>query len=352
MTEIKAISLFSGAGGMDVGFKNAGVNVAIANELNDYACDTYEANHPEAILYRGDIAQWTPKITEQKNVDIVFGGPPCQGFSVAGKMDPNDDRSKLIWHFLDIVEAVQPKTFVMENVKALGTLAKWQPIRDKYHKRVEELNYFCYQFVLNAADFGVPQNRERVFFIGSKTEFTPEDFVKVLDAQKQQPKTIREVLKDLPPAGNDGNPLTCTAKITLAASPVMRKSPYAGMIFNGMGRPMNLDSVSSTLPASMGGNKTPIIDTILLEHPNEKDWIKDYHEQLWNKKIEPQFGDAPKHLRRLTINEAALIQTFPIDYIFKGSKSAIYTQIGNAVPCKLAECVAKSTIQVCLNSTL
>lgn len=352
MNEIKAISLFSGAGGMDVGFKNAGVTITIANELNDYACDTYEANHPETVLYRGDIAQWTPKITEQKNIDIVFGGPPCQGFSVAGKMDPNDDRSKLIWHFLDIVEAVQPKAFVMENVKALGTLSKWQPIRDKYHKRVEDMNYFCHQFVLNAADFGVPQNRERVFFIGSKTAFNPQDFIKALDTQKRQPKTIREILKELPPAGSDGNPLTCTAKITLAANPVLRKSPYAGMIFNGMGRPMNLDSVSSTLPASMGGNKTPIIDTILLENPNEKDWIKDYHEQLWNNKIEPQFGDAPKHLRRLTINEAALIQTFPIDYIFKGSKSAIYTQIGNAVPCKLAECVAKSTIQVCLNSTL
>ena len=126
----------------------------------------------------------------------------------------------------------------------------------------------------------------------------------------------------------------------------MRKSPYAGMMFNGLGRPMNLDAVSCTLPASMGGNKTPIIDSQLLADANSDDWIKNYHDGLADGSIIPEYRPAPERLRRLTINEAALIQTFPRDYVFMGTKSAIYTQIGNAVPCKLAECVARSTLSL------
>lgn len=347
MEQIKGLSLFTGAGGMDVGFEAAGVDIIVANELVKYAADTYEANHPDCTLLRGDINQFYEELKKYcGSIDIVFGGPPCQGFSVAGKMDPNDERSKLIWSYLDVVEMVQPKAFVMENVKALGQLEKWGDIRKKYLTRVAEMGYFCYYFVLNAADYGVPQNRERVFFIGSKEDFSAEAFLSEMEKQKANPLTLRELFQTLPKAGTEGNPLTCTARITLAASPVMRKSPYAGMMFNGLGRPMNLDAVSCTLPASMGGNKTPIIDSQLLADANSDDWIKNYHDGLADGSIIPEYRPAPERLRRLTINEAALIQTFPRDYVFMGTKSAIYTQIGNAVPCKLAECVARSTLSL------
>lgn len=341
---IKGISLFTGAGGMDVGFKNAGINVVLANELVPYACDTYEANHPGSKLLRGDIKDYMDTFTEG-SADIVFGGPPCQGFSVAGKMDPDDERSELIWSYLDVVERVRPTLFVMENVKALGTLEKWKPIRDRYLERTRNLGYCCHYFLLNSSDFGVSQNRERVFFIGSQRKYEPTDFLQELNKLKRNPLSLRQLLSNLPPAGSEENPLTCTAKITLASNPVMRKSPYAGMIFNGLGRPLNLEGVSATLPASMGGNKTPIVDSKLLEDPDAHDWVIDYHAKLWNKTEEPQFGPAPDRLRRLTIVESAAIQSFPADYKFQGSKSAIYTQIGNAVPCKLAECIAKAIIE-------
>lgn len=341
--DVRGISLFTGAGGMDVGFKNAGINIILANELVQYACDTYEANHPDTKLLRGDIKDFMDEFTEGC-AEIVFGGPPCQGFSVAGKMDPNDERSQLIWTFLDVIERVRPKVFVMENVKALGTLEKWKPVRDRYLERTRALGYCCHFFVINSSDFGVSQNRERVFFIGSQNEYEPAAFLLELNKQKKKPLSLRQLLSSLPAAGSDKNPLTCTAKITLAANPVLRKSPYAGMLFNGLGRPLNLDGVSATLPASMGGNKTPIIDSKLLEDPNAYDWVVDYHSKLWSKLIEPKFGPAPERLRRLTILEAAAIQSFPPDYKFCGSKSAIYTQIGNAVPCKMAESVAKAVI--------
>lgn len=346
---LRGISLFTGAGGMDVGFVNAGVNVVVANELNNDACDSYAANHPDTTLLRGDIATHYDYFRGLKDIDVVFGGPPCQGFSVAGKMDPHDERSKLIWRFLDIVEIVQPQVFVMENVKALGELEKWKEIRQEYLQRTEAMGYYCCYKVLNSADFGVTQNRERVFFVGCKKKFSHSDLFFAYEQRHKKPLTLRELLTSLPPAGEEGNPLTCTAKITLAANPIMRKSPYAGMIFNGMGRPLNLDSVSTTLPASMGGNKTPIIDTVILNDQTADDWVKNYHKGLWEGTTEAEFGPAPDRLRRLTIAEAALIQSFPRNYIFKGSKSAIYTQIGNAVPCKLAEAVAASVIDVCIN---
>lgn len=350
MNKITAISLFTGAGGMDIGFENAGVEILCANELNKDACKTYSTNHPGVKLICGDLTEHIDELKEYSGVDIVFGGPPCQGFSVAGKMDPNDERSELIWRFLDVVETVRPKVFVMENVKALAALEKWESVRQKYLKRVSDMGYTCGFWVLNAAEYGVPQNRERVFFVGASNSFNVEEFEDALNARKCEAQTLRELLGSLPKIGTEGNPHTCTARITLAASPVLRKSPYAGMIFNGMGRPLNLDGVSSTLPASMGGNKTPIVDEDLLRDTNAEDWVKEYHGKLWRGEITPEFGPAPQRLRRLSIVESAAIQTFPVDYKFCGSKSAIYTQIGNAVPCKLAQTVASVVLDKVLPS--
>ena len=155
---------------------------------------------------------------------------------------------------------------------------------------------------------------------------------------------IRELLKSLGPAGTEKNPNTCKAKITFATNPVLRKSPYAGMYFNGQGRPIDVDGYANTLPASMGGNKTPFIDEEYLYGCAEEDWVVKYHRELMAGKTTPTEREAPSRLRRLTIREAARIQTFPDNYIFCGTKGHIYTQIGNAVPCRLAESVAKSVL--------
>lgn len=343
-SQIKGISLFAGAGGMDVGFEAAGVDVIKANEIAPFACETYRANHAQTHLLQGDINDFIGAF-EKNEADIVFGGPPCQGFSVAGKMNPEDERSQLIWSFLKVIERVKPRVFVMENVKALATLEKWKSVRERYIAMAAELGYTCHFYVLNAADYGVSQKRERVFFIGSQSTYDRNELLTEIEKEKKESLTLRELFLSLPPIGAKGNEHTCKAKITIAANPVMRKSPYAGMIFNGMGRPLNLDAVSSTLPASMGGNKTPIIDEEVLHNPDAADWVKEYHAKLWKKEIEPVFGDAPTKLRRISLTEAAAIQSFPTDYKWCGQKSSIYTQIGNAVPCRLAESVAKAVIR-------
>lgn len=337
--EFKAVSLFSGAGGMDVGATNAGFSVVVASELDSHACNTYRENHPNSPIIEGDIEQNLDEISKFKGVDLVMGGPPCQGFSVAGKMSLADPRSKLIFTFCDVVELIKPKAFVMENVKALGKLAKFQDVREEFFKRMESMGYQVTMNILNAKDFGVPQSRERVFFIGMKHGYEQIE-LNDFDRFKEEPLSLRKAISHLGKAGSKTNPKKTKAKITLAGKPVLRKSPYAGMLFNGQGRPLNPDGWSSTLPASMGGNRTPIIDEEHL-YNNKPSWVEEYHKKIMSGSKKSTYKEAPSRLRRLTVDEAAILQTFPANYKFMGPQTRVFSQIGNAVPCKLAEVVTR-----------
>lgn len=351
MKKRKAISLFTGAGGMDVGFSRAGFDVVWANEIKPDACETYRLNHIGTIEC-GDIRNYIDKLDPFKNIDLVFGGPPCQGFSVAGKMDPNDERSKLVFSFMDVVKKVQPKVFVLENVKALAILDKWKPVRDELFNKAHSLGYdFTELVLLNATDYGVPQKRERMFFIGIKNAASMAKsmigFSQYLKKYQKKASPVGDIFKELGPVGTSRNHRACRAKITLAREPILRKSAYAGMIFNGAGRPIDADGYSNTLPASMGGNRTPIIDENQIFNGGES-WIENYHGKLWNGE-KPIDEAPPQYLRRITVDEAARIQTFPENYKFAGRQNAIYAQIGNAVPCDLAYVVA-AALQDLLNS--
>lgn len=335
---MKSISLFSGAGGMDVGFKAAGFEIVVANEKDKYACKTFHANHPETMMLEGDIENYVEEFRSYAGVDLVFGGPPCQGFSVAGKMDPDDSRSKLVFSFCSVIERVKPKAFVMENVKALGTLSKFEEVRRSLMSRFRKAGYTVTMHILNSKDFGVPQSRERTFFIGVLDGIVPIHPSNFRKYRKEAP-TLRDVLLPLGRPGTESNERICNAKVTLAAKPILRKSPYAGMLFNGQGRPLNPDGWASTLPASMGGNRTPIIDDKHL-YDGDTSWVEAYHRHLMKGGKPQGMHDAPSYLRRLTIDEAALLQTFPQNYIWAGPNSKIYSQIGNAVPCDFAKVVA------------
>lgn len=340
---LQAVSLFSGAGGMDVGVKNAGFRILLANDLDSEACATYRANHGAHII-EGSIHDLMPLTNHLAAVDLVFGGPPCQGFSVAGKMDPDDPRSRLMHSFFDVVDAVRPKAFICENVKAFAELSKWGEVRSTITARAERA-HLVMMVVLNASDFGVPQNRDRMFLIGiDRGRFPGEqaDFENliwtVLGERNARAASVGEIIRKLGKAGQPGNGRTCSAKITHASNPIMRRSPYAGMLFNGAGRPFPANGIAPTLPASMGGNKTPIVDEAEIFEAKPS-YVEAYHRSLVEGHA-PRRDNAPSRLRRLTIDECLAIQTFPPDYVLKGSRSAMYRQIGNAVPCRLAEAVA------------
>ncbi|GAA0328340.1 DNA cytosine methyltransferase [Morganella psychrotolerans] len=323
---------------MDVGVQNAGFEIIAANEIDSYACQTYKKNHQNTMLYEGDILSYLDELEKYKGVDLVVGGPPCQGFSVAGRMNLDDPRSKLVFSYCDVVKRVMPRAFIMENVKSLATLDKFKGIREEIFRRMNSLGYGLSMVILNAKDFGVPQSRERMFLLGilgENKEITSADF----EVKKEKAISLREAIVHLGRAGSENNTRITKAKITLAEKPVLRKSAYAGMLFNGQGRPLNPDAWSSTLPASMGGNRTPIIDEEHL-YDDMPSWVEEHHKSLVDGTKKAAYGDAPKRLRRLTVGEAIILQTFPSDYIFIGPQSKVFSQIGNAVPCKLAQVVA------------
>jgi DNA (cytosine-5)-methyltransferase 1 len=333
-------SFYSGAGGMDLGFKEAGFIPIFANDIDPFAIQTLNGllgvNHGIA----ADVT--TISLPEDLSVDLVIGGPPCQGFSVAGKMNPTDPRSEHVWKFLELVSTLKPRAFVMENVKNLAVNDRWAAIKNSLIEGAELLGYSTKIFLLSASDFEVPQNRERMFLVGIRggAPLSP------IPITHENRPTVRDALELLPKFGTPGNDGFCTAKITTAQNPVMRKSTYAGMIFNGAGRPMNPDAPAPTLPASMGGNRTPIIDQSIIEGA-KSGFVEKYHAHLlaggdvWE--------DVPSSLRRITVEEAASIQSFPIGMNWAGPISARFRQIGNAVPPRLAYHVALSVMRTLEN---
>jgi DNA (cytosine-5)-methyltransferase 1 len=335
---LTCISLYSGAGGLDLGFLRAGIVPIWANDIDPIAVETYRrAVGPHA--FAGDIrAQALPA---RGSADLVIGGPPCQGFSVAGKMDPNDPRSDHVWTFLDVVRHIDPAAFVLENVKNLAINVRWAGVRDRMHAIASAIGYSTSLFLLNAAHYGVPQARERMFLVGVKDAHRG---VSPPCRRSIGPSpTLRQLLGVLPPYGTPGNDTLCVARVTAAKKPVLRRSPFAGMLFNGHGRPADLDAPALTLPASMGGNRTPIVDQVQIESGG-RSWVVEYHRHLCEGGA--PLRDVPARLRRLTVQEAAAIQTFPAGMKFAGSVTAQFRQIGNAVPPEMAYRVALAVRRV------
>lgn len=340
METLTAVSLFTGAGGLDLGFGEAGFKTVWANELNRDACATFERHHGPNVMRCGDLRGFMPELGRVGPPDVLIGGPPCQGFSVAGYMDLNDPRSELVFTYMDVLRRLKPRAFVLENVKALASLAKFRPIRERLTREARAAGYDVDLVVVRASDYGVPQARERMLLVGF-ADARASDFVANLEMQKSPAPTLRESIRHLGRAGSPSNRRVCNAKVTIAANPVLRASPYAGMLFNGQGRPLDPDGYASTLPATMGGNRTPIVDEEQL-YGDGQTWVVGYHAQLMQGGIPLPGRFAPARLRRLTIDEAAAIQTFPRGYRFVGRSSSVFAQIGNAVPCELARRIGLS----------
>jgi len=329
--EFRVVSLFSGCGGFDLGFQQAGYQIIWANDVDPSSCASHRHNLGGEVVC-GDIGKvdWS----QIPDCDVLIGGPPCQGFSVAGKMTEGDPRNDLIDTFCAIVGAKRPQLFVMENVKALYTVPKWKWRRDRLFFQFMNHGYRVDMGVLNAKDYGVPQNRERAFFIGSRMGYeTP-----LLPWSQQTNISVRSALAGLGEPGAPGNDITCSAEITPYKTPVLRPSPYAGMLLIGGGRVVDLERPSPTIPATAGGNRTPIIDQRAYIE-GAAPWVVGYHAHLMAGGA--PVDKVPEYLRRMTAQECARIQTFPDDFVFVGGKSSVFRQIGNAVPVVLARAIAE-----------
>ena len=320
-----AIDLFAGAGGLSYGLQAAGWKPLAACDFDSRACATYRAN-VDADIFCGDIRKvdWTQF---RGKVKLVAGGPPCQPFSVAGNQLASADNRDMLPEFVRAVKEVSPPLFLMENVAGLVS-ARNLPYFEKRLNELRELGYEVIFRVLNAAVYGVPQERLRVIVFGSAyggaVRFPVRTHGTLARAHRAAGEALEAVPSDLP------NP----AITTYAKNPVVRPSPWAGMLVNGGGRPINLSRPSQTIPASAGGNRTHILD--------EDGVLFEYHQHLLNGgKV--RSGLVP-NVRRLTARESARLQSFPDSFSFHGERSSVYRQIGNAVPPMLAKAVGKSLI--------
>ena len=300
MREFTAISLFAGAGGLDMGFENAGIKTIWANDFDADACKTHE-NWSGAKVVCGDVAKIDAG--DIPDADIMLGGFPCQGFSLSGPRKIDDSRNVLYKHYVRIVKAKRPKMFVGENVKGLLTMGNGSII-EAIIADFAECGYDVYYKLLNAKDYGVPEDRERVIIVGFREDLGIKEFE--FPAPRPYRVTMRNVLKDLP----DPKPEeVCNA-------------PYSSR-YMSRNRKRGWDDVSYTIPA--------MAKQVTL-WPGSPD-MKKIDKDLW------EFGKIGV-TRRFSWREAAAIQTFPPDLEFYGDLTSKYKQIGNAVPVKLAEIIA------------
>lgn len=324
---MKAIDLFSGPGGLTIGMRSAGIDPILCVEKSKDAINTYAIHHGDCThindnIQKVDFTQYRGK------VDIVYGGPPCQPFSLGGLRKCWEDKRDMVPEYIRAVKECNPDFILMENV--LGLTQK--RAKGYFNELLEELDSFGYKLnwkILNSSYYGVCQNRKRVILIGSKekTLFFPEA-THGEEEGKISPLQSQDIL---PLSDNEERP---NSPVKFAQYPDLRPSPYAGHIYNGGGRPINPHGTCHTIYASAGGYKTHWIDT--------KGIAPEYHLHLKNGG-EPWEGEVPGAMR-LSIKESAAIQSFPKDMVFCGSKSSQYTQIGDAVPPLLGEALGEAIL--------
>ncbi|MDO8189080.1 DNA cytosine methyltransferase [Conexibacter sp. JD483] len=329
-----AVSLYSGAGGLDLGFVRAGVEIAWAIDWDRDAVATHRELVDAPVVCRDLLEIALPA---GPRPDLVIGSPPCEGFPLVAGQDRGDARSGHLLHFLDAVAQLEPRAFVLESVKALATGPRWRATRERLIAQARALGYAVELFVLDAAGHGVPQARERAFLVG------------LLDGRPAPPPcsagpppTVRETLLRLPRVGDPGNDGVCEARVVPARVPVLRPDAHRGsLLFDGAGRPLQLDGQARSIGASLGGSATPIVDQQELDDGADP-WVVGYHARLL--RGERPLKKAPSRMRRITTQEAAALQTFPLGTVFSGSLSSQYRQIGDAVPPRLAEAVAAGVV--------
>jgi DNA (cytosine-5)-methyltransferase 1 len=318
---VPVLDIFAGAGGLSIGLEQAGFTVAAAAEWDRDACETYAGAHPRADLLEGDVTAMSFR-SWRGEVEVLAGGPPCQPWSTGGKrLGAGDPRNG--WPaFIRALREIRPRAFLAENVAGLAAASRRGHLQALLGE-LAGLGFGVSWAIVNAADHGVAQKRSRLLIVGirgGRFEFPVPRFGPLA----ARPWRRAGELLGAEPVGT-ANPAT----VTFARHPDLRPSPYDGHVFNGGGRPIDLGRPAPTLLASMGGNKTPWVDVAGV--------VPAYHAHLLAGGP-PQTGPVPG-ARRITVEEAALLQSFPPGLRVAGKRSSRYRQVGNAVPPLLAQAV-------------
>jgi DNA (cytosine-5)-methyltransferase 1 len=342
------IDIFSGAGGLSLGALNAGLNISCAIESDKYSALTFKKNHPNVTVIQKDIRLVKSTETKINNPFIIFGGPPCQGFSTSNQQTRNleNKNNSLFKEFVRFVKELMPEWFLFENVEGIISFNNGKTVQEIKHS-FEELGYLVNYEVLVASDYGVPQNRNRFFMVGNRKDidFTfPEkniEKISVIDAIKDLPELENGQMEHILPYKSNASEYGKTLR---------KNSEFS--LQNFVSR--NKDYVIARYKYIKPGENWKAIPEHLMQNYKFKN---NCHSGIY-KRLDPNKPSVvisnyrknmlihPTQNRGLSVREAARIQSFPDDFIFEGTLMHIQQQIGNAVPPLLAEAIFKQIIEM------
>lgn len=333
---LNTIDLFAGCGGLSKGFLDAGYDVLIGVDNNEPALKTFAFNHCGAKPLNADLSDsrtfdTISEMTEHKKIDMIIAGPPCQGFSLTGPRNFDDPRNKLYLAVFEVVKRFQPKAFVIENVTGMQTLYDGQ-IKDEIIRRFTELGYNVSSSVLCAADYGVPQIRKRLIFVGLRKEYGKFTFPKPI-LTKEQYVTCAEAISDLPSRelelGLEEDEYTSAPTTDYQRS--MRGN--CSILYNHVAT-AHTELVKQTIAqVPEGGNYKDLPVGVGESRRFHEAWTR-YDGRKPSRTIDTGHRNHfhYKYNRVPTIRENARLQSFPDDFVFLGTKTQQNRQVGNAVP--------------------
>lgn len=355
MKKYRIVDLFSGCGGISEGFYRTGkVNIVGAIDFEQSACNTYQQNFEEAKVICGDIRDITVESTGFSNIDIMVGGPPCQGFSALNRWEKDKDedpRNRLFIEYLRFVDELRPKAIMIENVKQILT-AKNGYAPKHIREFLEPRGYTVSFKILNAADFGVPQKRERAIIVALRKEYGEFDF-DILQKYMLPRVTVGEALSDIEAIEQEAIKYEQGTVFELgeAQTEYQRKMQSADrklanhMIYYPV---QNVQEMISYVPE--GGNWKNVPKELFKSDRDNRH--SNYLRRLESKSQSVTIDTGHNvyfhpHFKRVpTIRESARLQSFPDDFVFTGNKGQQFRQVGNAVPPLLAEAIAKGIMEV------